>query len=87
MCVDPETGKKSFSDKGCPTVTQQEEVRVQATNIGSGRRTAKGTGRKIWNSDRDTRKTGLDYTAEQRRLDEREAPAIASTRAGNDESS
>ena len=87
MCVDPATGAKSFSDRGCPTVKLQEEVRVQATNVDSGRRTARAAPRKTWTSDRDTRKTGLDFSAEQRRLNERQAPAIAGTETGNDESS
>ena len=87
MCVDPATGRKSFSDKGCATAALQEEVRVQATNVESGARTGKASKRKTWNSDRDTRKTGLDYSSEQRRQQQRQAPAIAGRLGSDDESS
>jgi len=63
MCVDQATGKTSFSDKGCQTTAAQEEVRVEATNVFSGRNTATAPTRKTWVSDRDTRKTGRDYSA------------------------
>ncbi|MCB1700162.1 MAG: DUF4124 domain-containing protein [Pseudomonadales bacterium] len=64
MCVDPATGTKSFSDTGCDTVAVQEEVRVQVTNLASGRKTGAPVQKKTWVSDRDTRKTGLDYSAQ-----------------------
>ena len=66
MCVDQATGKTSFSDKGCETKATQEEVRVPPSNVVSGTNTAEKATPKAWASDRDTRKTGRDYTAEQR---------------------
>jgi hypothetical protein len=77
MCADPVTGKTSFSDKGCQPATTQEEVRVQSTNVDSGRRTTEKESVKTWVSDRDTRKTGLDYIAERRGLNATNATAIA----------
>ena len=77
MCVDPATGKTSFSDKGCELTASQEEVRVQSTNVDSGRRSAEKAAAKTWVSDRDTRKTGLDYNAERRGLSATNATAIA----------
>lgn len=68
MCVDPATGDTSFSDTGCSASASQEEVRVQDTNVDSGRATAGVASRKSWVSERDTRKTGLDYSAERRSL-------------------
>lgn len=68
MCVDPATGKTSFTDKACETREQGEEVRVDASNLDSGSRYQKRAERKIWVSDADTRKTGLDYNEERRAL-------------------
>jgi hypothetical protein len=78
MCKDPVTGKTSFSDKGCATTASQEEIRIQSTNVDSGRRTADPAARKAWVSDRDTRKTGRDYFAEKRELLANRATASAS---------
>ena len=66
MCVDPATGKTSFTDKACATVAAREEVRVGATNLDSGSRPGRGSSSKTWTSDRDTRKTGLDYNTQRR---------------------
>jgi Domain of unknown function (DUF4124) len=68
MCVDPSTGKTSFTDKACDVQATKEEVRVDAANLDSGSRYKKGAKRGHWNSDRDERKTGLDYNAERRAL-------------------
>ena len=87
MCVDEATGKKTFSDKGCQTSFTQEEVRIQATNVDSGRRTADPAARKAWVSDRDTRKTGRDYFAEKRdAMYDRAATASASAMTSSEES-
>ncbi|MGB1139394.1 MAG: DUF4124 domain-containing protein [Halioglobus sp.] len=68
MCTDPATGKTSFTDKACDTQGTREEVRVKAANLESGSRYKKGSAKKTWNSERDQRKTGLDYNAERRAL-------------------
>jgi hypothetical protein len=83
MCVDPNTGKTSFTDKGCKTVTFQEEVRVGATNSASGTRNSSGGGaNKAWNSERDARKSGIEYNEQRRR--ERQNNATASVTHGAD---
>jgi len=66
MCVDPATGKASFTDKACATAASREEVRVDATNLDSGSRSGRAGSAKTWTSDRDTRKTGLDYNTKRR---------------------
>jgi len=70
MCVDEITGKTSFTDKGCQTTASREEVKVPPANANSGSRTQaiESIKEKTWVSDRDTRKTGRDYTAERRKL-------------------
>lgn len=68
MCVDPATGKTSFTDKACDAHEPGEEVRVEAANLESGSRYQKSAGRKTWNSERDERKTGVDYNTERRAL-------------------
>lgn len=66
MCVDPATGKTSFTDKACATVASREEVRVGTTNLNSGSRSGRAGSTKTWTSDRDTRKSGLDYNTQRR---------------------
>jgi len=68
MCVDPSTGKTSFTDKACDAHVAGEEVRVKAANLESGSRYHKQAKRKTWNSERDERKTGLEYNQERRDL-------------------
>ena len=67
MCVDPATGKTSFTDKACAKAAAREEVRVDPTNLDSGgRSSARGGPAKTWNSQRDKRKTGNDYNTIRR---------------------
>jgi hypothetical protein len=62
MCVDHSTGKTSFTDMACDAQGSREEVKVDAANLDSGQRYGKAPSRqKTWNSERDTRKSGLDY--------------------------
>lgn len=68
MCVDENTGEAYFTDAGCSTNSTREEVRVKPANLDSGKRYVKSGKRKTWNSERDERKTGLDYNAERRAL-------------------
>jgi hypothetical protein len=77
MCVDPETGKRSFTDKACEKAASREEVRVSSTNLDSGSHSARGGASKTWNSQRDTRKTGNDYNAQRRDLYENDPTASA----------
>ena len=75
MCVDPESGKTSFTDKACEATSSREEVRVNPANLDSGRQYVKPPKPKTWNSQADTRKSGADYTAERRSLYENKATA------------
>jgi hypothetical protein len=86
MCVDEATGKTSFSDKGCSATTAQAEVKVPATNLNSGGRAGTATAQRTWVSDRDTRKSGRDYSAERRDISERSAAASGENLMENDES-
>jgi hypothetical protein len=73
MCVDPATGKTSFTDKACAKAASREEVRVEATNLDLGSRSGRGGAAKTWTSDRETRKTGIDYNAQRRGIYENNA--------------
>ena len=76
MCVDPQTGATSFTDRACDKVSTGEEVKVNDTNYASGRQSASGSGnQKVWNSHRDERKSGRDYNDERRRLYQQKASA------------
>lgn len=86
MCKDPVSGTTTFSDKGCATSATPEEIRIQDTNLDSGRRTAGPSERKAWVSDRDTRKTGRDHFAEQRDLLGNRATASAAALTASDDS-
>jgi len=68
MCVDQETGKASFTDRACEAASTREEVRVEAANLGSGQRYTAKAKPKIWRSQADIRKTGIDYNTERRSL-------------------
>ena len=72
MCVDEQTGKTSFTDRGCQTTASREEVKVPPANANSGSRSdnRESNKEKAWESDRDNRKTGRDYTAERRKVAE-----------------
>ena len=79
MCVDPQTGATSFTDKACQKAAPGEEVRVDSANSSSGRAGRSGPGGpKVWNSNRDQRKTGRDFNDERRRLYEEKATASVS---------
>jgi hypothetical protein len=75
ICVDPATGKTSFTDKACAKAASREEVRVKATNLDSGSRSGGAGAAKTWTSDRDNRKTGIDYNAQRRGMYENKATA------------
>jgi hypothetical protein len=56
MCTDPATGKKTFTDKACPTPGSGKAVKVEPTNFGQGTRRANNNG--TWKSDRDVSVSG-----------------------------
>ena len=83
MCVDPKSGKTIFTDKGCEATAATEEVRIDPTNVDSGRNTRGAVAKKTWSSDRDTRKTGRDYEEQRRRIQENNATASTGRVAGH----
>ncbi len=66
MCVDPQTGKKTFTDRACDEGAAVETMRIQSTNTTSGARMAPGGGNQTWNSDRDETRSGRDYRQDER---------------------
>lgn len=75
MCVDQASGQTTFTDKACDTTASREEVRVDTTNLDSGKHYAAPAKRKTWRSQADTRKTGVDYNAARRSLYQNKATA------------
>lgn len=75
MCVDPATGKTSFTDHACDTRDIREEVKVEAANLESGNRYGAAAKPKTWRSEEDTRKTGKDFNASRRNLYDNRAVA------------
>ena len=51
ICLDPDTGKKTFTDRACPSAGQGKKVRVEPTNFGQG--TAKRKVHGTWTADKD----------------------------------
>lgn len=70
MCVDPATGKTSFTDKACATNSPGEEVKVDTANPGSAARTPRKDPGKAWQSQRDRAMSGLGHNRERRALHE-----------------
>ncbi len=72
MCTDHATGKTLFTDRACEPAAgnTREEVRVDATNLDSGSRYKKNKREKSWNSERETRKSGLDYNQQRREVEQ-----------------
>ena len=66
MCVDPQTGKKTFTDRACEESASSEQVRIRSTNTTSGAKTSRGGGNGTWNSDRDESRSGREYREEER---------------------
>ena len=52
VCVDPATGKKTFTDKACETKTKGEKLDVQPQNFGGSGHRSGSSGQKSWNSQR-----------------------------------
>ena len=54
MCVDPQTGKKTFTDKACKASKSGDKVDVKPHNFGdSGHRTPASPTSKAWSSQRE----------------------------------
>ncbi len=74
MCVDPQTGKKTFTDTACPNADAgRRKVRVETVNFGDGAND-KGS-RGVWESDRDQSVSGVaNYRVEQGKRQPGSAP-------------
>ena len=69
MCVDPQTGATSFTDKACKGAASQQEIKVNAINPGGVRQASQPrTQDKAWRSQVDARKTGTDFNSERRAI-------------------
>ena len=84
MCVDPVTGKKSFTDRACPKSEAGARVKVQPRNFGEFGHTGASDGlQKAWHKQRDTavsgranydlHSKGIDGIASDARTDEEQA--------------
>jgi len=66
MCVDPQTGKKSFTDRACDESASREQLHVDSANTASGAKTSRRSGNQTWNSQRDSTRDGRDYRQDER---------------------
>lgn len=73
MCEDPATGKKSFTDRACPSSGTGKKVRVEPTNFGDGISKTKSRG--TWSRDKDRSVSGRANLADK--------PRVAATISGN----
>ncbi len=69
MCVDPVTGKKTFTDKACPKQGTGEKVKIQTTNFGQG--VVDTANRGTWKSHRDTSRSGREHAQADRERSKR----------------
>ena len=69
MCVNPDTGKKTFTDRACPRHGTGEKVKIQTTNFGDGIADRKTRG--TWNSHRDTSRSGREHIEDEREHSQR----------------
>lgn len=66
MCVDPVTGKKSFTDRACPKSETGTRVKVEPKNFGAnGHSSAQPKGEKAWHSQLDTTVSGRNNYMEK----------------------
>lgn len=68
MCTDPVSGKKTFTDKACPTTGERKKVKIEPTNFGQGTKSNYNQG--TWSSDRDNSEAGrANLSGHSRRVD------------------
>lgn len=68
MCVDPLTGKKTFTDRACEQRTAGEEVRVEPVNFGGAAYSAPASEHKqAWRSQQVVAKSGREQATGYRR--------------------
>lgn len=66
LCVDPQTGKKTFTDRACEQEAVGEQLRVESAQSGASRGSSRKSNDKTWNSQRDERIDGREYRQEER---------------------
>ena len=71
MCIDPDTGKKTFTDRACEQRTAGEEVRVDPVNFGGAAyRAPAGEHKQVWRSQQAVTKSGREQaTGYSRNID------------------
>ena len=63
LCVDPETGKKTFTDRACEQRTSGEGVRVDPVNFGGAAyRAPAGEHKQVWRSQQAVAKSGREQS-------------------------
>ena len=63
MCVDPQTGKKTFTDRACEQQNAGEKVRVDPVNFGGAAYRAPASEHKqAWRSQQTVAKSGREQT-------------------------
>lgn len=73
LCVDPDTGKKTFTDRACPSAAAGKKVRVEPTNFGEG--IAKRRNHGTWTGDKDRSVSGRANLSDK--------PRVAANVSGN----
>lgn len=67
LCVDPQTGQKTFTDRACGEKAVGQKLRVDRAQSGSLKHSAANRGQnKSWNSQRDERLDGREYRQRER---------------------
>ena len=71
VCVDPTTGKKTFTDKACSTKETGEKLNVKPHIFGdSGHRGSVASGQASWNSQREAKgKATKEYSGHSRHVE------------------
>ena len=70
VCVDPATGKKTFTDKACETKGKGEKLDVKPHNFGDSGHRSGASGQEAWNSQRTAKGTATtEYTGHRRQVE------------------
>lgn len=70
VCVDPDTGKKTFTDKACETKAKGEKLDVKPQNFGGSGHRSGSSGQKSWNSQRTEQGVAAtQYTGHRERVE------------------
>ena len=70
VCVDPATGKKTFTDKACETKSKGENLDVKPQNFGDSGHRSGSSGQQAWNSQRTAKGTSTtQYTGHRAQVE------------------